>query len=193
MRARPKPGGTGGAPVTGNRRDCVEINHPFFGHALNAVDAKGRVSVPAPFRAQVELRVKTYGVAGEDEKIRDLMVAPSAGALCLRAYDVVGQRQLVAELNESVADLPAKERREALAALRRSELGNLLPVSFDGAGRMVLPPLLREMAEITDLAYFIAVGDYFEIWSPAKARVALADDPVAVRMLDSYVRDRGAE
>jgi MraZ protein len=168
----------------------VEINHPFIGHALNAVDAKGRVSVPAPFRAQVELRVKIYGVDGEQEKFRELMVAPSPGSLCLRAYDVVGQRQLISDIDESVTHLTGKERRETVAALKRSELGNLLPVSFDGAGRMVLPPVLREMAEITDLAYFVAVGDYFEIWSPTKARTEL-DDPVALRLLDGYIRDRG--
>jgi len=170
----------------------LAINHPFIGHALNAVDAKGRVSVPASFRSQVELRVKIYGVEGDQDRGKELMVAPAPGAVCLRAYDVVGQRQLLTEISESVADLPAAQRREALAAARRSELGNLLPVSFDGAGRMVLPQLLRDLAEIDDLAYFIGVGDHFEIWSPAKARAALADDPIALRMLEHYVRERGA-
>ncbi len=169
----------------------MEINHPFIGHALNAVDAKGRVSVPASFRALVELRVKDGGVESDALKAKEPMVAPAPGASCLRAYDVVGQRQLISEIDASVADLPAAQQREARLAARRSELGNLQSISFDGAGRMVLPPLLREVAEIDDLAYFIGVGDYFEIWSPAKARVALADDPIAVRTIDHYIRTRG--
>ena len=170
----------------------MEINHPFIGHALNAVDAKGRVSVPASFRAQVELRVKVYGVEGDETKGKELTIAPAPGGKSLRAYDVVGQRQLIQEITESVADLPAAERRTALAAAKRTELGNLLPVSFDGAGRMVLPQALRDFVGITDLAFFIGVDDHFEIWGPDQAREALADDPITLGMLAQHMKERAA-
>ena len=175
----------------GNRADALEINHPFLGHALNAVDAKGRVSVPASFRSLIDKRVKLYGVEGDAANDKELMIAPAPSGECLRAYDVLGQRQLVADLHASVADMPPLARREALSALRRSELGNLLPVSFDGAGRMVLPQLLREIAEIGDVAYFVGVEDYFEIWSLPRLVAASADDPIKRRMLDQYMRERG--
>jgi 16S rRNA (cytosine1402-N4)-methyltransferase len=67
---------------------------------------------------------------------------------------------------------------------RRSEISTLLPVAYDGAGRMVLPPFLRSEAGIGDTALFLGLGDYFEIWNPLKAREALADDPMLVRMID---------
>jgi MraZ protein len=171
--------------------DVLEISHPFVGHALNAVDAKGRVSVPAPIRNLIDLRVKTHGVAGDETKDKELLIAPSPKGDCLRAYDVIGHRLITAELRESVADLPAAERRDALAALRRQELGTLVTVSFDGAGRMVLPPILRELGGIEDLAFFIGVEDYFEIWNPALARDAFADQPIALRTLEKCLSHRG--
>ena len=74
-----------------------------------------------------------------------------------------------------------------MAALFES---TLLPVSYDGAGRMVLPPFLRSEAGIGDTALFLGLGDYFEIWNPLKAREALSDDPMLVRMIDYYLEQR---
>jgi len=168
----------------------VQIDHAFLGHALNAVDAKGRVSVPSSFRSTVDLRVRTYGIAGDEVRASELMIGMHADGDRLRSYDVVGTRQLMEEIAEGVADLPARERREALNKARRSEISTLLPVSYDGAGRMVLPPFLRSEAGIGDTALFLGLGDNFEIWNPLKAREALSDDPMLVRMIDFYLEQR---
>jgi MraZ protein len=92
----------------------VQIEHAFLSHALNAVDAKGRVSVPSSFRSTVDLRVRTYGIAGDEVRATELMIGMHSDGDRLRAYDVVGTRQLMTEIAEGVADLPARERREAL-------------------------------------------------------------------------------
>jgi MraZ protein len=168
----------------------VQIDHAFLSHALNAVDAKGRVSVPSSFRSTVDLRVRTYGIAGDEVRATELMIGMHADGDRLRSYDVVGTRQLMAEITEGFADLPARERREALNKARRSEISTLLPVAYDGAGRMVLPPFLRSEAGIGDTALFLGLGDYFEIWNPLKAREALSDDPMLVRMIDYYLAQR---
>lgn len=170
----------------------LQIDHAFLSHALNAVDAKGRVSVPSSFRGIVDLRIKTYGVAGDEARATELMIGVHPNGDRLRAYDAVGIRQLMEEIAEAVADLPARERREALNKARRSELSSLLPVTYDGAGRMVLPPMLRAEAGIADTAVFLGLGDYFEIWNPETAKTALADEPALVRMIDYYLAQRSA-
>ncbi|MDO6413496.1 hypothetical protein Q4F19_03785 [Sphingomonas sp. BIUV-7] len=168
----------------------MQIDHAFLSHALNAVDAKGRVSVPSSFRATVDLRIRTYGIAGDEVRASELMIGVHSDGDRLRAYDAIGARQLIEEITEGVADLPARERREALTRAKRSEISTLMPVSYDSAGRMVLPPLLRDLAGIGDTALFLGVDTYFEIWNPLKAREALSDDPMLVRMIDFYLGQR---
>ena len=160
----------------------------FVGHALNAVDAKGRVSVPAAFRTQIERRAKEDG---NKDAEKELMIAPHPKRDRLRAFDPVGLRDLSTELRESVADLPAAARREAHEGVRRNELTALTPVAFDSAGRMVLSPILRKLGKIGDLAFFVGMEDYFEIWSPENARIGFADNPVVLEMLDFYLEERG--
>ena len=159
----------------------------FVGHALNAVDAKGRVSVPAAFRAQVDRRAQEDG----KEPTKELMIAPHPKRDRLRAFDPVGLRDLSTELRDSVADLPAAARREAHEGVRRNELTALTPIAFDSAGRMVLSPILRKLGKIGDLAFFVGMEDYFEIWSPENARIGFADNPVVLEMLDFYLEERG--
>lgn len=167
----------------------VSIDHPFAGHALNAVDAKGRVSVPAAVRSTVQQRLRANGVV-VDDKGGTLMIAPHPKGDRLLAYDPVGITQLTAELRASVADLPAAEQRDALAKLRRAEIGNMVQVPYDGAGRMVLPPVLRELGGVGDLAYFIGVDDHIEIWAPDRAEAAFEDEPMMLAVLRSYLKAR---
>ena len=42
--------------------------------------------------------------------------------------------------------------------------GEELP--FDASGRFILPAFYRETAGLTDLAFFIGIGERFEIWNP---------------------------
>lgn len=168
----------------------MAIDHSFAGHALNAVDAKGRVSVPAAFRTLLSDRLRANGVAVEDKSGGTLLIGPHRGGAKLVAYDQIGLAKLDDDLRESVAELPAAKRREAFIAAQRAERGNLVSVPFDSAGRMVLPAVLRQIAEIVERAYFIGVGDFIEIWSPERALTAFADEPMTVLMLQSYLAGR---
>lgn len=188
--ASPDFRGDGSRTSAGWGKAGLGIDHPFAGHALNALDAKGRVSVPASFRATVAQRLGAQGVASDGKGGGQLMIAPHPKGDRLRAYDAVGIAQLTEELKESVADLPAAERREALAELRREEIGNMVPVPFDGAGRMVLPPVLREVCGFSDLAYFMGVDDHIEIWAPERAEAAFANKPMMLTVLRSYLKAR---
>ena len=169
----------------------MELDHPFLGHALNAVDAKGRVSVPADFRSLIETRCRIHALPGDPANDKELRVGLHEEENRLQALDAIARRQLTQDLRESVSELPAAERRRKLAEAQSAELGNLLSITFDGAGRMVLPPMLRDFAGIEDLALFWGVGDHFEIWSPAAARKAFAASTRSMKTLDYLLKERG--
>jgi len=171
--------------------DHLELDHPFLGHALNAVDAKGRVSVPAEFRGLIETRCRIYALPGDPVNDKELRIGLHEDGDRLQALDAIASRQLTQDLRESVSDMPAAERRKALRAMQSDELGTLSVVSFDGAGRMVLPPMLRDFAGIEDLALFWGVGDQFEIWNPRAARDAFKDSKRKLMTLDYLLKERG--
>ncbi len=138
----------------------------FQSQALNAVDAKGRVSVPALFRSTIEERARAAGMSLETNT---LMIGQHANKQSLTAYDQVSADEIVRRIEEGVADLPAAERFDALEAAYADTVGHLEPIKYDGAGRMQLSSILRKLAGIEDLAYFIGAGSSFQIWNPKRA------------------------
>ena len=161
-----------------------------MGSALNAVDAKGRVSLYAPFRELIAVRCATY--ASGDVSVDDKQIALTLPEEMDRliAIDAIGGRERAASLREAVAELPAAERPKALAKLGRG-MGNATPVSFDGAGRFVLPQGLRKLVGIGDHALFWGNIDYFEIWDPARLRASFADDPANRVIVETLMADKG--
>lgn len=168
----------------------MAIDHPFTGYALNAIDAKGRVSVPASLRDVITARCSAFGADGS-AKGGALEIGPHLGFDRLQVFDIVGKREIARQLEEGLADLPAAERRQAKADAMGDELGTATTIKYDEAGRMQLPPSLRKVGKLDDLAFFFGVGDYFEIWNPAVARRAWADNPRKLWMIESSLEDRG--
>ncbi|HET8612571.1 MAG TPA: division/cell wall cluster transcriptional repressor MraZ [Sphingomonas sp.] len=165
----------------------MEIGHLFQGHALNAVDAKGRVSVPASFRALIEKRALGHSLDPDNT----LMIGEHANGACLTALDAVASSEIDVQLREGVAELPAAERMAALEAARVDAFGSLESVKFDGAGRMVLSPMLRALGEIEDLAYFVGAGSSFQIWNPKKALAAFPEGSRNRKTLAFLLREKG--
>lgn len=146
------------------------------------------MSVPAGFRELITVRSRIYGAPGETVDDRSLMMDVHPDGDRLFAVDVIGQRKLDADLNDSVSELPAADRGAALAKVRR-RLGGLVAVGFDGAGRMVLPPMMRDFGGIGARALFWGVGDSFEIWDAEAARAAFAG--LDARKLEYLLAQRG--
>ncbi len=124
--------------------------HLFYGNALNSVDAKNRVSVPAQFRATIKSRT-----GGEEFLIREHEDLP-----CLVAFDSAYLPELRAEASERVAQGANREdmRRELFATADQ--------VRFDDAGRIVLDGAMIGYAGIGKLALFLGAQGYFEVWDP---------------------------
>lgn len=124
----------------------------FVSTFTNKIDAKGRVSVPASFRAVLE----RDGYAG------GIYCYPSLDA---PALDCGGER-LAQKIDGLLAGLPdySDERDELSVAL----YGDVQVLSIDGDGRIVLPEGLRAHASLDAAVTFVGLGDKFQMWEPLR-------------------------
>ena len=139
----------------------MEVEDFFQGSALNAVDAKGRLSVPAFVRSVIERR----------SDARAIVVGAHEIAPCLTAYGRNYAKNLWTDLERR--RLAEEDRGGTLDdhyARARRMFGMTEDVPYDTSGRIILPPMMRRKGGIEDLALFVGVGGTVEIWNP---RVAL--------------------
>ncbi len=130
----------------------------FLSTFVNKVDRKGRVSVPAPFRA-------TLG----DQSFQGIIAYPSLTDPAIDAFgrdvlEQMGRRRFDQTLEDGDFERAllggnGDDAVETVMAMARE-----LP--FDGDGRIVLPAQLAEAAGITDRAAFVGRGTRFQIWAP---------------------------
>ena len=150
----------------------MALEHLFQGSALNAVDAKGRVSVPAFLRSVIERR----GDA------RTIVLAKHEAFPALSAYDPA----YAAMKHSKLERLFEKQEGDPEAALDYQQR-NLMAfaateeVPYDSSGRVLLPLMMRKKGEIEDLALFLGAGETFQIWNP---QVFLNDPRVPEDMKD---------
>ena len=135
----------------------MALEHLFQGSALNAVDAKGRVSVPAFLRSVIERR----GDA------RTIVLAKNAIFPCLDAYDPA-----YAALKHSKMERRAEKNETAIGSDLDYMQANMMAfaateeVPYDKSGRIVLPPMMRMKGKVADLALFLGTGETFQVWNP---------------------------
>jgi MraZ protein len=124
----------------------------FVSTFTNKIDAKGRVSVPASFRAVLE----RDGYAG------GVYCYPSLDAPALDA----GGERLAKKIDGLLSGLPdySDERDELSVAL----YGDVQVLSIDGDGRIVLPEALRAHAGLDTAVTFVGLGDKFQMWEPGR-------------------------
>lgn len=147
----------------------------FVSHYVLRVDAKGRISVPASFRA-------VLARDGFD------------GLYCYPALDRpavdAGGNALLGEIEALMADfVPYSDRREQFAL---SLYGTSETLKFDAEGRIVLTDTLKAHAGITDTATFVGLGHKFRIWEPGRFRAELAEATERVRTFKHDLGDRTA-
>ncbi len=121
----------------------------FFDTFINRVDRKGRVSVPASYRANL---------AGQT--FHGLIALPSLKLPAVHCAGMDFMETLITETQK--AELFSDEHHRLTMAL----FGDARQLAFDGEGRILLPPGLANHAGITDTAAFVGRGRSFEIWEP---------------------------
>jgi MraZ protein len=120
----------------------------FFSTFLNKVDRKGRVSVPATFRAALE-GSSFPGVI----LFRSFRLPALDGSGIDRMEELSTRIDALDEFSED---------REALASI----FADAQQLPFDGEGRIILPEPLSAHAGITETAAFVGLGRTFQIWEP---------------------------
>jgi MraZ protein len=162
----------------------VALEHLFQGSALNAVDAKGRVSVPAFLRSVIERR----GDA------RTIVLAKHEAFPALSAYDPAyaalkhAKLERLLEKEETSPDAQLDHEQRNLMAFAATE-----EVPYDSSGRIVLPPMMRRKGGIEELALFLGAGETFQVWNP---KLFLAEPRIPDDMKDIArfrLEERGIE
>lgn len=128
----------------------------FLGRFAHNLDTKGRLAVPARFRASLD----------------EGLVLTRGMDRCVAAYPMAAWEELAGKISAlPMTDPNARQFRRMVFA----EAANL---DLDGQGRVVVPPELRDYAGIDREAVIIGVHTSFEIWSPSgwEAMQALVDD-----------------
>lgn len=150
----------------------------FQGYALNAVDAKNRLSVPADFRDVILARSGS----------KDLLIAPGhGGADCLLAYDRGYATALSAEHRERHGSGTDRARFDEAHLL----FGAAQVCRIDDAGRIVLSATLKALGCINTHVWFVAGGDWFEMWNPWAYLARPGLDPRLLRILKAEMDSRG--
>jgi MraZ protein len=128
----------------------------FVSTFTNKIDAKGRVSVPAPFRAVLDRDGYSQGTSGS------IYCYPSLEAPALDA----GGQSLAKKIDGLLEGLPdySDERDELSVAL----YGDVHILSIDQDGRIVLPEPLRAHAGLSAQVTFVGLGSKFQMWEPAR-------------------------
>ncbi len=139
------------------------------------LDAKGRVSIPAPFRA----------VLARDG-FEGLYCYPTLDRPALDA----GGNALLAEIEALIARFPpySEEREQFSAAL----YGTSEMLKIDGEGRVSPDRAAEDACRHPDAVAFVGLGHKFQIWEPGRFRAELAEATEKVRALKKQLGSRVA-
>ena len=130
----------------------------FLSTTVNKVDRKGRVSVPAPFRATLS----TQSFAG-------IVLFPSFTLPCIEGCGM----DYMERLSESTEGLAVfSPEQDDITSLI---FANSHPLNWDQDGRILLPEDLLAHAGITETAAFVGKGKVFQIWEPSAFKTSQAE------------------
>ncbi len=118
----------------------------FRGVTQLSLDAKGRLAIPAKYRT--ELMSSSAGCL-------IITVDPSR---CLLIYPQPAWETIEQKLN----NLPSFDTK--IRNLQRLLVGNASDVEMDAAGRILVPPPLRQFASLSKEVVLVGQGAKFELW-----------------------------
>jgi len=148
----------------------------FVSNFTHRLDSKGRVSIPATFRA----------VLARDG-FEGLYVHPALDAPALDA----GGNTLLAEIDAFLSTLPpySDERDHLSTAL----FGTSEILKVDPEGRVILTESVKAHAGIGEFVAFVGLGPKFQIWEPDRFRAHLEEARAKVRDLKRVLGTRAGE
>lgn len=148
----------------------------FKGTHLVRRDGKGRVSIPAPFRALLR---------GE-ALLAALVLRPSHRHACIEAWHPADFHAQGAQIQQ----LPRFSDEEEDLAL--ALFSDAVDAETDKEGRIVLARELADHAQLGEEVAFIGVGSHFQIWEPQAAARRVAEARERARVLRMTLPAAGA-
>ncbi len=130
------------------------------GSSTAKVDEKGRIKLPNHFRSEIE---QEHGI--------EFYVTSLSGD-CARVYPLA----VWSEIEERIAALPMANVHRNRFLRNTSYYGQT--VSLDNQGRILIPPLLRETAQIREDVSIMGTLRYLEIWNVEVLRKKMTEDPL---------------
>jgi MraZ protein len=135
----------------------TKVSRRFRGESQHKVDTKGRVSIPASFRRVLETSDPNWK-NGETPEL--VIVYGDHRRSFLECYTMAA----IEEVDAKIDAMPrGSMQRKMLQALFH---GQSFPTTVDDTGRLVLPAKLRSKIALEGEAFFIGMGDTFQIWNP---------------------------
>jgi MraZ protein len=144
----------------------------FRGSAPTKIDDKGRLKVPTVFRRHLEQR---YG--------RDVFLTSVLGDSVM-----IYPLPVWEEIEDRLAALPSTDRTKQRYLERVSYYGQ--QARLDGQGRVVIPPLLRDSAEMAGEVVVSARLDHLEVWNRKRLQTRFTEQPFSEDDF-SYLSEKG--
>ena len=122
----------------------------FLSTFQNRIDKKGRVSVPAPFRAVLA-----------NQAFQGIVVFRALTLQAIEGFSMTRMEKLSQDLDK--LDVFSQDYEDWTASIFADS--HQLP--FDSEGRVQLPEIFSTYACITDVVAFIGRGKSFQLWNPS--------------------------
>ncbi len=153
---------------------CRKTEMPLFmSKYTNKVDQKGRVSVPAQFRAALPAGFQ-----------RSIAMYQAVNHNAIECCDLLH----IEKFNEGLSGFdPLSDEHDEFSLVFMS---GIVELSFDGNGRIILPQDLMNFAGITEYATFAGKGKTFQIWEPEAFEKELENARRKVKEKRSLLRFR---
>lgn len=122
----------------------------FRGLSAAQIDSKGRITIPSNYRTLLV-----------EESSGSMVVTIDTESPCLLLYPFP-QWQVIEEKLESLPSFQPAARR-----IQRLLMGHATELELDRQGRVLLPTLLRDYADLDKTAILVGQGRKIEIWNEA--------------------------
>lgn len=127
----------------------------FRGRFLHTLDPKGRISIPATFRTELA-------------RLDDRPPILTNLVQCVAMYS----HRAFLQIEEQLSQAPSMQPE--VQALQRFFVSGATECPIDGAGRILVPPHLREHAALEKDIVIAGVGSRIELWNRTRFETDLA-------------------
>lgn len=143
----------------------------FRGSTQLALDGKGRLSIPAKYRERLMARCGGHVILTAD---------PTNGCLLLYPYP---EWEIIERQINELRGMDAVTRQ-----LKMLVVGSAEELELDGAGRILVPPMLRKYAKLEKDVVLVGQDKKFALWSEPAWQALFEQAAQLPEMLNDAVR-----